>query len=139
MNIILAQEGTPWKYPGRYIFNNNLIELRDCWEFGMGTPLVGELFIYQIPVSNHKFGGPIILTDKYIYIGLFEPRRKRNTFWEQFRESHGYYISRVSYSGNVEILSKKFKLVYLLKIEDDMIYFTTSNGGKIQSIKLPPE
>jgi len=27
----------------------------------------------------------------------------------------------------------------LLKIEDDMIYFTTSNGGKIQSIKLPPE
>ena len=43
------------------------------------------------------------------------------------------------YSGNVEILSKKYKLVYLLKIEDDMIYFTTSNGGKIQSIKLPPE
>lgn len=139
MNIIYAQKGTPWKYPERYIFNNNLIELRDCWEFGMGTPLVGELFINQTPILNHKFGGPIILTDKHIYIGLFEYRRKKRTFWEQLWESNGYYISRVSYSGKIEILSKKFKLVYLVKIEDNMIYFTTKDGGKIQSIALPPE
>ena len=151
MKEIFAQEGTPWDYPERYSFNDNLIELRHKMEFGMGTPLIGLLFINGTEVSllngkemyHNTFGGPIILTDKYIYIPLFETRnnefQERPSFWERILSSSGYYISRVSYSGNVEILSKKFDLVYLVKIEDDIIYFRTKDKGRIKSIKLPPE
>ena len=151
MKEIFAQEGTPWEYPERYSFNDNLIELRDKMEFGMGTPLIGLLFINGTEVSllngiemyHYKFGAPIIFTDKYIYIPLFEFRNeyktKKNTFWERIWEGSGYYISRVNYSGNVEILSKKFDLVYLVKIEDDIIYYRTKDEGRIKSIKLPQE
>ena len=142
MKEIFAQEGTPWEYPERYSFNGKLVELRDNMEFGMGCPLIGCLFINQKPISNHVFGAPLIFTDKYIYIPLFEARnkyQKRPSFWERILASSGYYISRVSYSGNVEILSKKFDLVYLVKIEDDILYFRTKDKGKIKTIKLPPE
>ena len=45
MKEIFVQEGTPWNYPKRYSFNDNLIELRNNMEIGMGGPLMGCLFI----------------------------------------------------------------------------------------------
>ena len=51
MKEIFAQEGTPWDYPERYSFNKNLIELRNNSEFGMGSPLIGYLFINGTEVS----------------------------------------------------------------------------------------
>jgi len=150
MNIILAQEGTPWDYPEHYSFNKNLIELRNNSEFGMGSPLIGYLFINGTEVSllngkelyDYVFGGPIILTDKYIYIPLFEfknEHKKKPTFWERIMYYNGYYISRVSYSGNVEILSKKYTLVHLIKKEDDTLFFMDKYKGEIKSIEIPPE
>ena len=147
---IFAQEGTPWVYPERYSFNDNTIKLIDHMEIGMGGPLMGGLFINGTEVSilngkkryHYAFGGPIILTDKYIYIPLFEPRNKHKknpSFWDRLTAFSGYYISRVSYSGNIEILSKEFVMVYLVKIKDNILYFKTKSEGSIKSIEIPSE
>ena len=147
---ILAQEGTPWVYPERYSFNDNIIELRDRRDFGQSCQIIVDLFINGTEVSilngkkryHYAFGGPIILTDKYIYIPLFEPRNKHKknpSFWDRLTAFSGYYISRVSYSGNIEILSKEFVMVYLVKIKDNILYFKTKSEGSIKSIEIPSE
>lgn len=147
---ILAQEGTPWVYPERYSFNDNIIELRDRRDFGPSCQIIVDLFINGTEVSilngkkryHYAFGGPIILTDKYIYIPLFEPRnehKKNPSFWDRLTAFTGYYISRVSYSGNIEILSKEFVMVYLVKIKDNILYFKTKSEGSIKSIEIPSE
>lgn len=147
---ILAQEGTPWKYPVRYSFNDNTIKLIDHMEIGMGGPLMAGLFINGTEVSilngkkycHYTFGGPIILTDKYIYIPLFEPRnehKKNSSFWDRLTAFSGYYISRVSYSGNIEILSEKFPLVHLIKKTDNTLFFKDKYGGTLKSIEIPSE
>ena len=123
---IFAQEGTTHDYPERYNFNNNLIELRNHGEIAMGAPLAGGLFINGTEASllngkeycHYTFGGPIILTEKYIYIPLFDSRKKSKRifhFWNYTYTSMGYFISRVSYNGDIEILSEKFPLVHLIK------------------------
>lgn len=147
---IFAQEGTPWVYPERYSFNDNIIELRDRRDFGPSCQIIVDLFINGTEVSilngkkryHYAFGGPIILTDKYIYIPLFEPRNKHKknpSFWDRLTAFSGYYISRVSYSGNIEILSKEFVMVYLVKIKDNILYFKTKSEGSIKSIEIPSE
>ena len=147
---ILAQEGTPWVYPERYSFNDNIIELRDRRDFGQSCQIIVDLFVNGTEVSilngkkryHYAFGGPIILTDKYIYIPLFEPRnkyKKNPSFWDRLTAFSGYYISRVSYSGNIEILSKEFVMVYLVKIKDNILYFKTKSEGSIKSIEIPSE
>ena len=147
---ILAQEGTPWVYPERYSFNDNIIELRDRRDFGQSCQIIADLFINGTEASilngkkryHYAFGGPIILTDKYIYIPLFEPRNKHKknpSFWDRLTAFSGYYISRVSYSGNIEILSKEFVMVYLVKIKDSILYFKTKSEGSIKSIEIPSE
>ena len=149
---ILAQEGTPWVYPERYSFNDNIIELRDRRGFGPSEQIIVDLFINGTEVSilngkkryHYAFGGPIILTAKYIYIPLFETRdnehkTKNPTFWDSLTAFTGYYISRVSYSGNIEILSKKFGMVYLVKIKNNTLYFKTEKEGSIKSIEIPSE
>lgn len=149
---ILAQEGTPWKYPVRYSFNDNTIKLIDHMEIGMGGPLMGGLFINGTEVSilngkkycHYTFGGPIILTEKYIYIPLFETRGKEHkaikpTHLDCPTDFPGYYISRVSYNGDIEILSEKFVMVYLVKIKDNILYFKTKSEGSIKSIEIPSE
>ena len=147
---ILAQEGTPWVYPERYSFNDNIIELRDRRDFGQSCQIIVDLFVNGTEVSilngkkryHYAFGGPIILTDKYIYIPLFEPRNKHKknpSFWDRLTAFSGYYISRVSYSGNIEILSKEFVMVYLVKIKDNILYFKTKSEGSIKSIEIPSE
>ena len=147
---ILAQEGTPWVYPERYSFNDNIIELRDRRDFGQSCQIIADLFINGTEVSilngkkryHYAFGGPIILTDKYIYIPLFEPRNKHKknpSFWDRLTAFSGYYISRVSYSGNIEILSKEFVMVYLVKIKDNILYFKIKSEGSIKSIEILSE
>ena len=149
---ILAQEGTPWVYPERYSFNDNIIKLIDHMEIGMGGPLMGGLFINGTEVSilngnkycHCTFGGPIILTEKYIYIPLFETRGKEHkaikpTHLDCPTDFPGYYISRVSYNGDIEILSEKFVMVYLVKIKDNILYFKTKSEGSIKSIEIPSE
>ena len=149
---ILAQEGTPWVYPERYSFNDNIIELRDRRDFGQSCQIIADLFINGTEVSilngkkycHYTFGGPIILTEKYIYIPLFETRGKEH---QAIKPAHldcptdfpGYYISRVSYNGDIEILSEKFVMVYLVKIKDNILYFKTKSEGSIKSIEIPSE
>ena len=147
---IFAQEGTPWVYPERYSFNDNIIELRDRRDFGPSCQIIVDLFINGTEVSilngkkryHYAFGGPIILTDKYIYIPLFEPRNKHKknpSFWDRLTAFSGYYISRVSYSGNIEILSEKFPLVHLIKKTDNTLFFKDKYGGTLKSIEIPSE
>ena len=147
---IFAQEGTTHDYPERYNFNNNLIELRNHGEIAMGAPLAGGLFINGTEASllngkeycHYTFGGPIILTEKYIYIPLFDSRKKSKRifhFWNYTYTSMGYYISRVSYNGDIEILSEKFLLVHLIKKKDNTLFFRARYKGEIKSIEIPPE
>jgi hypothetical protein len=147
---ILAQEGTPWVYPERYSFNDNIIELRDRRDFGQSCQIIVDLFINGTEVSilngkkryHYAFGGPIILTDKYIYIPLFDSRKESKRifhFWNYTYTSMGYFISRVSYNGDIEILSEKFVMVYLVKIKDNILYFKTKSEGSIKSIEIPSE
>lgn len=147
---IFAQEGTTHDYPERYNFNNNLIELRNHGEIATGAPLAGGLFINGTEASllngkeycHYTFGGPIILTEKYIYIPLFDSRKESKRifhFWNYTYTSMGYFISRVSYNGNIEILSEKFPLVHLIKKEDNTLFFRARYKGEIKSIVIPPE
>lgn len=147
---IFAQEGTTHDYPERYNFNNNLIELRNHGEIAMGAPLAGGLFINGTEASllngkeycHYTFGGPIILTEKYIYIPLFDSRKESKRifhFWNYTYTSMGYFISRVSYNGDIEILSEKFPLVHLIKKEDNTLFFRARYKGEIKSIVIPPE
>lgn len=149
---ILAQEGTPWRFPVRYSFNDNIIKLIDHMEIGMGGPLMAGLFINGTEASilngkkycHYTFGGPIILTEEYIYIPLFEARGKKH---QAIKPTHldcptdfpGYYISRVSYNGDIEILSEKFPLVQLIKKTDNTLFFKDRYGGAIKSIEIPSE
>ena len=147
---IFAQEGTTHDYPERYNFNNNLIELRNHGEIAMGAPLAGGLFINGTEASllngkeycHYTFGGSIILTEKYIYIPLFDSRKESKRifhFWNYTYTSMGYYISRVSYNGDIEILSEKFLLVHLIKKKDNTLFFRARYKGEIKSIEIPPE
>ena len=147
---IFAQEGTTHDYPERYNFNNNLIELRNHGEIAMGDPLAGGLFINGTEASllngkeycHYTFGGPIILTEKYIYIPLFDSKKESKRifhFWNYTYTSMGYYISRVSYNGDIEILSEKFLLVHLIKKKDNTLFFRARYKGEIKSIEIPPE
>ena len=149
---IFAQEGTTHDYPERYNFNNNLIELRNHGEIAMGAPLAGGLFINGTEASllngkeycHYTFGDPIILTEKYIYIPLFEKKKKEHkaikpTHLDCPTDFPGYHISRVSYNGDIEILSEKFVMVYLVKIKDNILYFKTKSEGSIKSIEIPSE
>ena len=147
---IFAQEGTTHDYPERYNFNNNLIELRNHGEIAMGAPLAGGLFINGTEASllngkeycHYTFGGPNILTEKYIYIPLFDSRKESKRifhFWNYTYTSMGYFISRVSYNGDIEILSEKFPLVHLIKKEDNTLFFRARYKGEIKSIVIPPE
>ena len=147
---IFAQEGTTHNYPERYNFNNNLIELRNHGEIAMGAPLAGGLFINGTEASllngkgycHYTFGGPIILTEKYIYIPLFDSRKESKRifhFWNYTYTSMGYFISRVSYNGDIEILSEKFPLVHMIKKEDNTLFFRARYKGEIKSIVIPPE
>lgn len=83
-------------------------------EIGQGSPVIGNLYINSRPVVGHRFGGPILCDEKYIYAPVFVKR----FFTLGFKLG---VINRISL--NVQLIGKVRGLIFLNKKEGERIYF----------------
>ena len=108
---------TPLDFQEKNIFDQWEVSYLDLMEVNQGSPLVGSLSINgQVIIKEQGFGGPLLYSNRKIYIPVFIRR-----FWVV-----GFRLATL----NLDDLSIKYiggieDLVYLKEIKGNRIYFYT--------------
>lgn len=105
---------TPFDFQNRIDINDISISYLDLMESCQGGPEIGFLSINNSVIPSYKFGGPILIQDKYIYAPIL--------FKKIF--STGFKLGRIDTSTQeIKIFGKLENLIFLNKIEDNIVYF----------------
>jgi hypothetical protein len=107
----------PTSLQKQYTVDGHVIEYRGLMELVQGGPEVGDLFVDGCRVGGTlRFGGPLIPYQGAIYVPVYS----KGLF------SSGFVLARVDLTnGQVAKLGKRQGLIYLSKIEDDIVYYYT--------------
>lgn len=120
---------TPFQVqPVRYI-NGVEIELQNIMELSQGGPEVGQLVINGKVVSGkERFGTPVVVSENSVFAPIF----KRGFL------SSGFKIARIDLkSGQFEIISKMYPLIYLIEVAQKKLRFGVDvDCSKIMEISL---
>mgnify|MGYP000925514757 FL=1 len=108
---------TPLDFQEKFLFDNWEVSYLDLMEVNQGSPLVGSLSINgQVIIKEQGFGGPLLYSNRKIYIPVFIRRFCLVGFRLAILNLDDLSIE---YIGGIE------DLVYLKEIKDNRIYFYT--------------
>ncbi|WP_019187473.1 hypothetical protein [Prevotella conceptionensis] len=122
-NIIYAEMGNPWQFPSFYEVASCKILFMDLHNFGKEGPLCGKLFIneVQIMTPHHDgFGGPIIISDNYIYLPLYHMIINNRSNYSRT------YVAEIDISKkSYRIIGKRveYAVVFLDSMVNDTLYY----------------
>ncbi len=120
MAIIKSEDGNPWDFADKYIYQSHVIEFGVLHNFAKEGPLYGNLIIDGSIVSNAKcngFGGPVLFKDELLYVPLYQYATSKF-------DIVGAYIAEVNLvTKSVRIIGTKYPMVYIDHMEDSLIYF----------------
>ena len=108
---------TPLDFQEKNIFDQWEVSYLDLMEVNQGSPLVGSLSINgQVIVKEQGFGGPLLYSNRKIYIPVFIRR-----FWVV-----GFRLATLNLDDlSIEYIGGIEDLVYLKEIKGNRIYFYT--------------
>ena len=108
---------TPLDFQEKFLFDKWEVSYLDLMEVNQGSPLVGSLSINgQVIIKEQGFGGPLLYSNRKIYIPVFI----RRFCLVGFRlATLNLDDLSIEYIGGIE------DLVYLKEIKDNRIYFYT--------------
>ena len=108
---------TPLDFQENFLFDEWEVSYLDLMEVNQGSPLVGSLSINgQVIIKEQGFGGPLLYSNRKIYIPVFI----RRFCLVGFRlATLNLDDLSIEYIGGIE------DLVYLKEIKDNRIYFYT--------------
>ena len=108
---------TPLDFQEKNIFDQWEVSYLDLMEVNQGSPLVGSLSINgQVIIKEQGFGGPLLYSNRKIYIPVFIRR-----FWVV-----GFRLAILNLDDlSIEYIGGIEDLVYLKEIKDNKIYFYT--------------
>ena len=108
---------TPLDFQEKNIFDQWEVSYLDLMEVNQGSPLVGSLSINgQVIIKEQGFGGPLLYSNRKIYIPVFIRR-----FWVV-----GFRLAILNLDDlSIEYIGGIEDLVYLKEIKDNRIYFYT--------------
>ena len=108
---------TPLDFQENFLFDEWEVSYLDLMEVNQGSPLVGSLSINgQVIIKEQGFGGPLLYSNRKIYIPVFIRRFCLVGFRLAILSLDDLSIE---YIGGIE------DLVYLKEIKDNRIYFYT--------------
>ncbi|WP_251936767.1 hypothetical protein [Streptococcus sp. Marseille-Q0941] len=108
---------TPLDFQENFLFDEWEVSYLDLMEVNQGSPLVGSLSINgQVIIKEQGFGGPLLYSNRKIYIPIFIRRFCLVGFRLAILNLDDLSIE---YIGGIE------DLVYLKEIKDNRIYFYT--------------
>ena len=108
---------TPLDFQENFLFDKWEVSYLDLMEVNQGSPLVGSLSINgQVIIKEQGFGGPLLYSNRKIYIPVFIRRFCLVGFRLAILSLDDLSIE---YIGGIE------DLVYLKEIKDNRIYFYT--------------
>lgn len=85
MAIIKSEDGNPWDFADKYIYQSHVIEFGVLHNFAKEGPLYGKLIIDGSIVSNAKcngFGGPVYLRMNCFMFHCISMQQANLTLWE---------------------------------------------------------
>ena len=108
---------TPLDFQEKNIFDQWEVSYLDLMEVNQGSPLVGSLSINgQVIIKEQGFGGPLLYSNRKIYIPVFIRR-----FWVV-----GFRLATLNLDDlSIEYIGGIEDLVYLKEIKGNRIYFYT--------------
>ena len=108
---------TPLDFQEKNIFDQWEVSYLDLMEVNQGSPLVGSLSINgQVIIKEQGFGGPLLYSNRKIYIPVFIRR-----FWVV-----GFRLATLNLEDlSIEYIGGIEDLVYLKEIKGNRIYFYT--------------
>ena len=108
---------TPFEFQEKIFFDQWEVSYLDLMEVNQGSPLVGSLSINgQVIIKEQGFGGPLLYSNRKIYIPVFIRR-----FWVV-----GFRLAILNLDDlSIEYIGGIEDLVYLKEIKDNRIYFYT--------------
>ena len=108
---------TPLDFQEKNIFDQWEVSYLDLMEVNQGSPLVGSLSINgQVIIKEQGFGGPLLYSNRKIYIPVFIRR-----FWVV-----GFRLAILNLDDlSIEYIGGIEDLIYLKEIKDNRIYFYT--------------
>ena len=108
---------TPLDFQEKNIFDQCEVSYLDLMEVNQGSPLVGSLSINgQVIIKEQGFGGPLLYSNRKIYIPVFIRR-----FWVV-----GFRLATLNLDDlSIEYIGGIEDLVYLKEIKGNRIYFYT--------------
>ena len=108
---------TPLDFQEKNIFDQWEVSYLDVMEVNQGSPLVGSLSVNgQVIIKEQGFGGPLLYSNRKIYIPVFIRR-----FWVV-----GFRIATLNLDDlSIEYIGGIEDLVYLKEIKGNRIYFYT--------------
>ena len=108
---------TPLDFQEKNIFDPWEVSYLDLMEVNQGSPLVGSLSINgQVIIKEQGFGGPLLYSNRKIYIPVFIRR-----FWVV-----GFRLATLNLDDlSIEYIGGIEDLVYLKEIKGNRIYFYT--------------
>ena len=108
---------TPLDFQENFLFDKWEVSYLDLMEVNQGSPLVGSLSINgQVIIKEQGFGGPLLYSNRKIYIPVFIRR-----FWVV-----GFRLAILNLDDlSIEYIGGMEDLVYLKEIKDNRIYFYT--------------
>ena len=108
---------TPLEFQEKNFFDEWEVSYLDLMEVNQGSPLVGSLSINdQVITQEQGFGGPLLYSNRKIYIPVFIRR-----FWVV-----GFRLATLNLDDlSIEYIGGIEDLIYLKEIKDNRIYFYT--------------
>ena len=108
---------TPLDFQENFLFDKWEVSYLNLMEVNQGSPLVGSLSINgQVIIKEQGFGGPLLYSNRKIYIPVFIRR-----FWVV-----GFRLAILNLDDlSIEYIGGMEDLVYLKEIKDNRIYFYT--------------
>ena len=108
---------TPLEFQEKNFFDEWEVSYLDLMEVNQGSPLVGSLSINgQVIIKEQGFGGPLLYSNRKIYIPVFIRR-----FWVV-----GFRLATLNLDDlSIEYIGGIEDLVYLKEIKGNRIYFYT--------------
>jgi len=86
----------------------------NTFEIGQGGPVVGNISVNGRLISNHYFGGPVLLDEQYLYIPIY---MKKIISWK-------FKLARIDLNSlKIDTIGKWESVIFLDKIENGTIYF----------------
>ena len=126
--MIHAQEGHPWNYPAKYEIDSYKIEFKKLHDFAKEGPLCGKLYIndklVEFQEDHDGFGGPILITDKYLYAVIWQINI------HGFKDILGGFVAEINLQDlSIRTIGRKLSYISIAYKDKDKLYYYDSSDS----------